>query len=352
MCFLTYANAVEAPKIKKDISGSCRNSESIIIFAKYKPYGKVAFKITTDDSQNDNSMSNERDIYMFVKEKLTLLTPHFLPGIEIGKCHQDTVFKSKFFQDPNSSFRKRWGYLRGKMIYQNTSLKKQYEKLKSKFKSKKEFYKHIHLINQKDFLFMNYVITPMLKGKSLYDLIHHSKKSLPINFDILIAIQVAQALTVAAKYKLMHHDLHAENIYIEYHHKKQTKSYKYPFKFSIETNYVVKIFDFDLAMIQSKYENNVLNQHLCPTLGICNNFIPNLDWRYFLFEFVKNIEQVRKTPLREFISGNNFDDFEYEKQKYVQIGRPCICKNQKTCVLDYKALKKFISPRTFLKNQI
>lgn len=301
MCLLSILDSLTVPKIKEG------NSDSVLIFGKHKKYGKVALKLSLEDTNHDNSMSNERDIYMFVKKKITKLTPHFVGGIEVGQCKMSTI-KKKSILDAIYKLRKNNN---SQIIY--------------------------------------YVLLPRLNGKSLESILI-KKTQLSLDFDIDIAIQVAQALCVAEKFKFSHHDLKLGNIFIETLTKKTKINYKYPFAFELDTKFKVFIFDYDLASIQPNFKNNALSNGLCSSHGLCNQYLKNEDWRYFLFNFVNFIEFSRPTPLRAIIGGLFGNDD--EGKNYIAFGRACVKKNQNKCQLDKKTLQKMISPLAFLNEQI
>lgn len=331
MCLLEAIENLSLPKIKDG------NSDSIILFATHNKYKKVVFKITCSDNIYDNSMSNERQIYMFVKKKISPKTPHFVVGLETGQCHQDSL-EHDFFQK-NAKFMKQWIQLRGKAIYQSgneNNLKKQFNK-QSEYK---DLYEFIHFSNTTDFLKLNYVMLPFVKGKSLEHILN-TNIALPVRFDIDVCIQIAQALCVAEYYKFTHHDLRMGNIYIEIFKEPIIIKYKYPFEFALKTKYKIHIFDYDLSSIEILHENSILDNDFCNRMGMCNQFLKNEDWRYFLFNFIAFLEEKRPTVLRNFIG------FEDSHKNYIGTGRACIKVNDSKCTIDKKAKMK--SPLEFLE---
>ena len=362
-------NALTMPVIKKGITDKQDgNSESIIIFANSVKHGKVVLKISAQSTSDDNSMNNERDIYMFVKSKISKYTPHFLQGIAKGKIHQDSklLLKSKFFQDPNGPFRQKWAHLRGSSIYENAT-KKQKKIYKNEFNNQHkygnndDFFQFIHETNKKDNLYFYYILLPRLKGLSLYDFITTQKLPTSDEFDYSIAFQMAQALCVAQKFKLNHNDLHPSNVFIEICKKPILIEYQFPFVFSIKTIYKLKIFDFDFAYVESKFENSLMDDYFCKKLGLCNQFIANLDWRFFLMHFVKLMESNRPTPLR-FIVGGSFEDLqktEENNDNNHHFARSCICKSFDKndngacirCDINQKVLDEIQSPLHFLNSK-
>ncbi len=323
MCLLSIVDSLSLPKIKEG------NSDSILLFANSNKHKKVAFKIAPSDNSHDNSMGNERQIYMFVKKHMLKLTPHFVAGIEIGKCNQDTLLKLDFFSK-NSKFMKQWAQLRGKSIYHSNN--KIY---------KKSQYEFINRENSTDFLDVNYILLPRLKGKSLESILE--KNLIPnVKFDIDICIQVAQALCVAEKFKFSHNDLRMGNIFIEVLKTPKTYEYKYPFDFVLTTKYKVHIFDYDFASIESTFENSLLEDEFCDSMGLCNKYVKNSDWRYFLFNFLIFIEEIRPSLLRNFIG-------QEEAENYIGTGRACVKTSPNRCDIDKKALLKMKSPLQFLE---
>src|SRR4029078_12361660 len=113
-CLLVSAQDLKFPSTKTGISNS------IIIFGNLK--GKpVVFKIAADSKPDENALEVERDVYMFVKNVLSLKTPHFTKGLAVESCKLEDIFQS-----PNSflntEFKKKWQQFRGAAIYNKANV--------------------------------------------------------------------------------------------------------------------------------------------------------------------------------------------------------------------------------------
>ncbi len=376
-------NGTFNPKCPIDKTGA---SDSIIVFAKKminSKMKKVVFKITSKSDIKENALAFERDAYMYVKNVVSQDTPHFAQGIEIGTCAFSDIAKIDGFW--KKVFIPKWKQARGLAIYLNvfgslykTEFKKRF-KLEYKFLD--ELYKHdqeelakIRLEKLYEFAYfvyceqnpqvcerekIHYVMTKKLKGESLFHFIDKNYNS--SSYDLDIAIQVAQAFSAAKKHKFMHNDCHPGNIFIrkrtpqEIHDNPSLPDYHYPFKFSLKTDVIVTIFDYDFSS-HPNLENTSLTNVYCDTSGTCNGYTENYDWYYFLHKFVETLSEFRKTVLSDYLDKNPKD--------YHYYGRACKCIKESddkslpkelTCILcklDTQTLNAFITPEQFLEKQL
>jgi hypothetical protein len=171
---------------------------------------------------------------------------------------------------------------------------------------------------------MYWMIMPRVRGNLLND---WEVKTAPSLFDVTIAVQVAQALCVAQHFKLMHHDLHGENIIVQQYSEPVTFDYEYPVRFSMTTTVSARIFDYDLAFMYGTTPNHKLDSYYCESRGLCNEFRPKYDWNLFLGNLVKLYkDQHVVTSLETYLVNDTFQEPFARKDRYVAYGRACKCK--------------------------
>ena len=354
-------------------------SDSLIVFGVYtgqSPEKNVVLKLTHEINDDEKKLKNdlevERDIYMFVKDKLSLLTPHFAKGLEIGTCKLSSLFRdptNKFF---NKQLRQKWETSRGLAIYLelDRATSRSYliefgktdplihpmtkEQAQERFL---RFYTWMYNMTMAQTIpneRVHFVMTERLQGMSLSDFIRSDqfKHEDALSFDTSLAVQVAQGLCAAEKNQFIHNDLHTGNIFIHKKQKSFQTKYKFPFEFSHETDFEMKIFDYNFSFVVGGKENTYLTNSFCRSMGICSKFQKNYDWYYFLHVYVAAVG--RKTVLSELIRNTKI---------YGLKGRACACEEIdytqpvgsdhrcKKCTNDREEYEKFISPEEFLKSQ-
>ena len=127
-------------------------------------------------------------------------------------------------------------------------------------------------------ILVNEVITP--GTQILSDFIYNKglvKQQKP-NFEVWTVIFQALAACYAMSCsKMVHNDLHLGNIYVE-PIKKTRFNYIYDNTlFTFETNYIVKVFDFDRSFVKRFGNNPYLSAQFCDMSSQCNRYIENID---------------------------------------------------------------------------
>jgi len=93
-----------------------------------------------------------------------------------------------------------------------------------------------------------------------------------------VLFQLLYCLCVLDKHKIMHNDLHPKNVLISTLNKKVKMVFRLGEKiYKIVTKYIVYIFDWDRAYIESLGENRSNTIYLCSTVQMCNEWTPNYD---------------------------------------------------------------------------
>ncbi len=374
-CLLSLADNLSSPQVKEGVSNS------IIVFGNYKSQ-KVAFKITAKSKPHNNSLDIERDVYMYVKNVMSLETPHFASGISIGNCNVGDIMESK---NPflKTTFAQKWKILRGAGILQKLEKSRNVHEITKLWIENEEAMlnpNELTIENFCEFLYnkysvelnkesMHYIMTEQMEGISLNKFFESNQNEIKSNryFEHEISVQIAQALCVAQLHNFMHNDLHFGNIFIK---KRKVGDkpieYLYPFKFSLDTNYFVTIFDFDFSWYADGKQNTYLNNGMCAGYGTCSKFTENFDWYFYLYCLIEKMNYyIRQTPLQSLL-GDNFQeqpDFG-NKGQYVMKGRPCICtaenidqalNTQERCIgecgIDTKTLNTIMNPCFFLRGQ-
>ena len=358
------------------------NSDSVIVFGTYfdslknkiiknkkgkQVVLKLTHELTQDEKQRHNNLEIERDIYMFVKDDLSLLTPHFAKGILVGSCDLGSLF-----QDPdnalfNEDFKFKWETSRGYALYFNFDDETKF-KFRKKFKKmgQDNFEKEQHRIDLQFYQWLfqihskknpqkvHYVMTKQLEGTSLADFFSAQKNSKLTKedadeLDTSIAIQIAQALASAESKGFIHNNLHFKNIFVKTKKDDYFKiNYTYPFEFTLRTKVFVTVFDYNKSYLEGTKENTLLTNKFCKQQGMCNKFIKNYDWYVFLHFYVNNIQ--RKTILSLLLSKNS----------HIQNTnlRGCLCIEQdsdlqcKKCINNVKEYENLKSPLTFLREEL
>ncbi len=315
-------------------------SESVLIAGVLNDK-QVVVKVAFASTEEDNSLEMERNMYMFVAQKLQPKTPHLLAGMEVGACSAAILFSD---QDAKTTW--------ADIARQQPEMKEVLDELKAEESDEEEEEEDsereeeedemspeelLSLIESDDRLerlkMIYYVVTPRLKGVSLKDFLENPKNSSfykDPNFAMDVSFQVAQALCVLDDSKIRHNDLHVENIYVQAQQKTESTEYKFPAKFVTESKFHVTIFDFDRTAFPSKYRNSGLASELCEEEGQCDSFVKNWDWYTFLTYFIGLLEHLRvKTTLLREVYGNDADiqvnNFAVSKGKDASLGKACIC---------------------------
>ena len=186
-------------------------SSSVVIFGILDDI-KVAVKISSFNCSNDNALENERKLYMYVAKHMIEETPHMLEGLSIGKCTLIQV-----------------------MAMENLPQEARYRCL-DLFQARMITIINKNCLNAIEEEFLHFVVTPQVNGISFAEFLENHKENIvKYNLEIILALQVAQALCVFEKHKFMNNDLHTKNILVITHLKPITIPYSYPFSFKIKT---------------------------------------------------------------------------------------------------------------------
>lgn len=196
-------------------------------------------------------------------------------------------------------------------------------------------------------------------GKSLQDIISSERPSWSRAaqrlFDRDVAIEVAQAFAVFAKYRFMHQDAHMGNVFCELLPEPRKMTYQVQGK-PFLTKAMVHLFDLDRSTVDASVVtklgvgvNQSLSPHsyLCRRWGQCQRFVPKWDWYFWLQRFAFAAKQTgHETILLEW---NNLTLQSTQQEKHF-LSYPCMCGNPqcKTCVLDAKRMAQMKSPQEFL----
>ncbi len=314
---------------------------------------KVFLKLHNGSTSHDNSTDIEDSIYTHVEKYLKFETPHLMGAIQKGSCDIDFVLNSISDQQ---HFMTKWELVRGYYLFV-TAPKSELDVYTKQMKTMKK--NEMNMDKNTMIKFLKWVFMNSPRSKYNYEINYFVTPSLPnlvsfmqngndlqIGFDLKIAIQVAQALSICDKYKIMHNNLLPQNIFIMHEPDAQI-SYEFSigsshYDFVLKTDFVILIGGYEYSFYDKP---NLQLDKLCKQIGKCNNFVANLDWFTFLSSFTLLLEHHNlPTQLRTFIGGKH--------GQYIDPSNPCIQKPGKNkCVLDLDYLDTMVSPLGFIIGQ-
>jgi hypothetical protein len=346
-----------------------------------KAHDAVVAKLAVESSADDNALAIERGIYMLIKKELAQLSPHFLRGVYQGSCQDSFILAGKTspFDSEQRKLFDLWIELRADQI-QYRLLQSDKPKLRAALDAWKvmfpneefdmvEAIQHIPLL-QNLLNSVYFVITPKMKGVSLQDFLDkkmYRKLSLAYgkNFDVLVTMQVAQALSVMEHFQLRHNDLHTGNVFIEIFDDEQSIDYTFPIVFSLKTRFKITIYDFDQAALVPEYTNHTVDAAFCENIGECSKFVKNFDFYTFLVYFQEALSQhsdfVKPVITIKSVLGNQFYEADKARTRHevgldAYFGRPCECKKLtaegdacESCEIRQVFLAQMQSPADFFK---
>ena len=112
--------------------------------------------------------------------------------------------------------------------------------------------------------------------------------------------------------KMVHNDLHLGNIYVEPLETTTRLNYIYGGDlYTFETNYIVKVFDFDRAYVKRFGENPLLDvdtSNLCEHSSQCNKYIENLDALKLMSGVYRQLKQKDADKLVDICTMNETAD--------------------------------------------
>ncbi len=343
-------------------------SSSVVVFVtpKNNPNIEAVLKISTESPGDDNSLDVERELYSLVKTKLQKWTPHILAAIDTGKARDTEVFLMKNSKKQwERDLYKEWLTLRTESIeqkvrYEGKSWSAFLKTLPSSVNTSDMFSLGVYLYEKdarwkREFRHMHFIMTEKLAGERLDDFFI-ARKSSSDSLVRVIALQLAQALSVMALHKIMHNDLHFGNVFIKTHNKVKTITYNYPKKCVLKTKYELMIYDLDRGYMEGGTSNTGLdNSVLCERYGECSKYIAKADWYTaltYLYRYSKN-----KT-IRDSMNGmyQEVSDPPVVGKDALH-GHPCACqkvdpKKSRCLKCAPKSLAKLISPKTYFMRNI
>ncbi len=252
----------------------------------------VFLKLAPSSSETDNSLDNERELYMYISHEVLKWTPHVARALVTGHC-DDHIILGQTTQLSNL-IRTPWVNLRMSRIEEACN-ERELAKIKSiRSKYSQQDADHRILLHEfkNKFRFIEYVVVEQMNGINLSQF----TPSNPEDFDFPIAQQMAQVLYVFHKCKIQHNCLNnLENIMIE--EKDSAFEYEIPHKAVFRSRYSIKIYDFSKST-GDDFQNKALDAKWCAQDGYCNRYRRNFDWYCFMRSFVKFIQAKRATPLQ------------------------------------------------------
>jgi len=362
-CFLDLLERWE------EVKPSTSNSTSIQLFANLKPgklrsttTQKVVVKISPPSDANDNALEVERGIYIYIHKQIARDTPHILEGLLEGTCESDDVVKEwKHDDDPRKqSLYKEYFAMRIAKEWPlvSTARKKQIQKAFAKCNIPMT----AHNLAMRAKLTLEpkpirYVITPRLFDVPLGDFLideewARTRATLTVTDIYSIMLQMAQGLYVLGQKKIMHNDLHTNNIFIKVGAHYRAIPYMVPTKCALLARAFVCFYDFDHGT-GPEFHNTTLDNDFCESLGECNEFTANWDWYTFLSSLDEILSyednNVPVPPiLKKLIQKANPETDAF-------MGRPCECvkrdkKDPKQCLhcnVKRDFLANMMSPEAF-----
>lgn len=373
----------------KVVGGITSASDSIFVTG-FLDGQEVFVKFGLTSQADDNSLEFERKTYMFINEFLKQRTPHLLPGITEGSCFiKDFPIMSKTaYKSSYDDFINVFVALVNPEIELTLQEETSDNEDEGDLQDEKDytFEEILELVKEKPldiYQKVYYIVTPKLKGSPLSDFVTNPKNKSIIaleDFQLQVACQVAQALSILADEKMMHNDLHSQNIYISNepntvlsydYNVKDNNGDKYNMKFKLKTNWKVTIFDFDRAHRPS-WTNLALKGELCDEVGECDQYEPNMDWYTFLTYFIGLLEQQGvHTSLRSLVYGGGtygdikVNNYQPKVGKDAVLGKACMCESTidirrgdeilmkcKKCKKNVNRLHQMMKPSQFVNQYI
>lgn len=175
---------------------------------------------------------------------------------------------------------------------------------------------------------LNLLVTGSLENKknlpTLYDLLYN--RVLSDNSLNSIVFQLLHAIYVLEKHRIMHNDLHLDNVFVEVLDEPRRVSLKIDNKvFSFSTHYIPKIFDWDRCYVESLGENAIINSRRYKLLNATNKFGKKRDYYQFICGIVshsrsdftdKLIKSITPSPFfKAWNSGSTADPITYQLSK-------------------------------------
>jgi hypothetical protein len=301
--------------ITKVLSSMQKKSSSDSIICEGTAFGeKVIVKVSFEshDPEYDNSLQIESEIYEKIVPLLSVHTPNLMPFLARQACDH--------FLTTYEAFRKTMGNKNVLLQFEREMLRKDMREMYNLDK-------------------LQLLVTKKAKGMNLGDLLKSEK--LPLEKDELvrftedILLQIAYTLVIFDDFGLMHHDLHAGNVFVE--------KLPIPLHYSINIgektiirniNYFVQIYDFDHSMkVETKFsdtilQNTLLDNDFCARFGECNKFNRNMDW----FTILESMFSVKPSlPLISDLVEEKLLHGTYQDRYLAFRGRPCTCPGDFDC---------------------
>lgn len=191
-------------------------------------------------------------------------------------------------------------------------------------------------------------------GQALKDCLH----TLPQEDIKHIFLQTAFCLAYFEEIRVMHHDLHLGNIWID----ESDKPFEYrlyvdetsPIVFT--TRRMVKIYDFDLGFVQSDEipENHILHD-FCGKYGMCNEFQAGRDYLQFCWWLNNSLGDKLPPEVRNIIRNTVPSDFltASAPNEITWAGQPCRAQQSRECErVETQSLKEMMAGirDTFMRN--
>ncbi len=238
------------------------NKEKNIIVLKGRFQQQQDVDITFSLSRNtaDNSSGIESNIYALGDNIRSI---HVLKSLSVGFCKERDIYALSNSFNPGGGYEQlttTWQQIKNSDIYANYAF---------------------------------FVITPTMIGQNLLQWKESDFTLVQWNH---VVIQLAQGLSALEQQDIMHHNMDLENIFVERLSTKTRFEYHYPFRFDLVTDIKVIILRFDRAYCGScllRNNNSLETKKLCDNLGLCNEFIPKLDWYKALQQLYQSFTILR-----------------------------------------------------------
>lgn len=317
-------------------------SDSLILSGMYLNQ-QVIIKVSPQLKSHENSLENERNIYMMFKNELKDQSPHICCGLFQGSLDDNELFLNP--QNPFYLIRNEWLYLKLNYLYDEDDDLFHLIYMQGEYYEDEAVEDRFRKYAPQKYNQFCYIVTPLLSGQSLKQFIKNTI-TLPNEdeFDKPIMIQMAQVLIYLKSILFMHNDLHASNIFIEEFQEPIELHYSFPYKCSLKTKYKIMIFDYNHSGNLQYMNTSVLNYgEKC--LGESNNYRDNWDWYTFIAYFRDTITNHHQRPipfLSQFILDGHDSIFSKNNGREgfnTFAGRAALCTSHKY----YPRINKYLS---------
>lgn len=142
----------------------------------------------------------------------------------------------------------------------------------------------------------------------------------PVKEQINMLFQIIYSLAVMSKFRLIHNDLHSQNILVDGNKKLEHYIFVVDRRiYSVETKYVPLLFDWDRAYSDYLGINKYLDIDTCLDWNTCNNFKNNFDLGVLLCTLESDIPPELEQLKKMYHSKEIYDSYSKNTRKVISV---------------------------------